>query len=134
MAADRVSSPLTKEVLPPHKANNGLGVMLVASLAMFFAVASSAFVLRARMVQSHCRAARAHTTTPAPVPREWVQSPQECGKGVKRVHRDGSWSMEYRPCPPSQNVFWLISAEVTADGIDARGDSSPPSIEVRRIR
>ena len=40
---------LSKEVLPPQKPQNGVGVMLVAAAAMFFAVASSALILRSRM-------------------------------------------------------------------------------------
>jgi|GEM_PF-5845063 len=47
---------LRKEVLPPQKPNNGIGVMLVAATAMFFAVASSAFILRARMAREGCPA------------------------------------------------------------------------------
>ena len=40
---------LRREVLYPQRQNTGVGVMLVASAAMFFAVASSAFILRAQM-------------------------------------------------------------------------------------
>lgn len=39
----------------PQRQNTGVGVMLVASAAMFFAVASSAFILRAKMpAPEHC--------------------------------------------------------------------------------
>jgi len=40
---------LQREVLYPQRRSTGVGVMLVASAAMFFAVASSAFILRAQM-------------------------------------------------------------------------------------
>lgn len=42
---------LRREVLNPTPHNTGVGVMLVASAAMFFAVASSAFVLRTQQKQ-----------------------------------------------------------------------------------
>ncbi len=67
MAIERSSRglpKLKKEVLPPQKPNNGIGVMLVAATAMFFAVASSAFILRARMAREGCPAMeRNHGTT-----------------------------------------------------------------------
>ncbi len=43
---------LRREVLYPQRQSTGVGVMLVASAAMFFAVASSAFILRAQMPMS----------------------------------------------------------------------------------
>ncbi len=46
---------LQREVLYPQRHNTGVGVMLVASAAMFFAVASSAFILRSQMpAGEHC--------------------------------------------------------------------------------
>lgn len=44
----------------------GLGVMLVASMAMFFAIAGSAFMLRARMVAERCPHAMPPTAVVAP--------------------------------------------------------------------
>ena len=52
---------LKREVLPPQKPHSGIGVIVVAATAMFFAVASSAFILRARMAQSYCTSHR-HAT------------------------------------------------------------------------
>ena len=73
--SDRQPIKLTKEVGPPEQRHNGVAVMLVASTAMFFAVAGSAFILRARMARE-CHSARravpamireASTRTPAQV-------------------------------------------------------------------
>jgi len=51
---DSPSEPtLRREVQPPLRQPTGLGVMLIAAAAMFFAVAGSAFVVRARMA-GHC--------------------------------------------------------------------------------
>src|SRR5690606_41688094 len=44
---------LRREVEAPQRQPTGLGVMLIASAAMFFAVAGSAFIVRARMA-GHC--------------------------------------------------------------------------------
>ncbi|MCP4446218.1 MAG: hypothetical protein GY811_12870 [Myxococcales bacterium] len=53
VGGDRVggdrAQQLRREVLYPQRQNTGIGVMLVASAAMFFAVASSAFILRSQM-------------------------------------------------------------------------------------
>lgn len=48
MESARTCSQLQREVLPPQKAEQGLGVLVLFSTAMFCAVLSSAFVLQAR--------------------------------------------------------------------------------------
>lgn len=74
---------LRKEVLPPQKPNNGIGVMLVAATAMFFAVASSAFILRARMAREGCPALQQrgattiHVHAPPPAAAEPVVIPAD---------------------------------------------------------
>ncbi|MBL4632229.1 MAG: hypothetical protein JKY56_00040 [Kofleriaceae bacterium] len=55
---------LRKEVLSPAPHNTGVGVMLVASAAMFFAVASSAFILRAQQGQCHSQSSVVQSYTP----------------------------------------------------------------------
>ena len=90
------SSELRKEVLPPQKQSSGLGVMVVAATAMFFAVASSAFILRARMAQSCCPA----RAMPAPIVIETTPATpsDDCGAAVVREHPDGSSTWYWEPC------------------------------------
>lgn len=94
---------LRREVQPPHRQPTGLGVMLIASAAMFFAVAGSAFVVRARMA-GHC-CDRAHSSAPAR-PRH-VQpivtgGGPPCGEAVYRPNPDGTVSVDFRLCPPAE--------------------------------
>lgn len=89
---------LTREVLPPQKQSSGLGVMVVAATAMFFAVASSAFILRARMARDCCS-----TTVPAPVvielePSSAPPSPTDCGAAVIKRGADGTETYYFEPC------------------------------------
>lgn len=77
--------------------------MLIASAAMFFAVAGSAFVVRARMA-GHC-CDRAHSSAPAR-PRH-VQpivtgGGPPCGEAVYRANPDGTVSVDFRLCPPAE--------------------------------
>lgn len=53
MESARTSIQLQREVLPPQTAEQGLGVLVLVSTAMFCAVLSSAFVLQARNAR-HC--------------------------------------------------------------------------------
>ena len=53
MESARTPTPLRREVLPPHKAEQGLGVLILVSSAMFCAILSSALVLQARNAR-HC--------------------------------------------------------------------------------
>jgi hypothetical protein len=48
------ASKLTREVELPRQRSNGAAVVLVAAMAMFTAVAASAFVVRVRMHSSAC--------------------------------------------------------------------------------
>jgi len=105
---------LKREVLPPQKQSSGLGVMVVAAAAMFFAVASSAFVLRARMARSHCDYVRTNTpiiiqmdtpsaandNMPTAVPRARVAPTDDgCGAPVVTHNADGTDSYSFTPCP-----------------------------------
>ena len=85
--------------------------MLVASAAMFFAVAGSAFILRARMATECCP--RAHTSPEAPsvvlqLPLvedgDDTDSPATtCGKAVYRNDPDGTVSVTFQPCSDAQS-------------------------------
>ncbi|HET6613679.1 MAG TPA: hypothetical protein VFG83_16885 [Kofleriaceae bacterium] len=61
---------LVREVELPPQPVSGLGIMVVASMAMLFAVVSSAFILRTRMSVEQCphhhmvNAAMDHTAAP----------------------------------------------------------------------
>jgi hypothetical protein len=119
------SSPtkLSKEVLPPQKPSSGVGVMLVAAAAMFFAVASSALILRTRMAGECCPAGAAHATpviVDVEVPAEPPAEP-ECGKAVYQRLLDGTISVTYRACP-----------EAEAPAV-APGPEPPPAPPVRGI-
>jgi hypothetical protein len=100
---------LRREVQPPHRQPTGLGVMLIASAAMFFAVAGSAFVVRARMA-GHC-CDRAHPSPhaqaqvrPAPMPAPMVGDTGDvpCGEAVYRTGADGTVLVDFRLCPPGE--------------------------------
>ncbi len=92
---------LRREVQPPHRQPTGLGVMLIASAAMFFAVAGSAFVVRARMA-GHC-CDRAHPSPHAQVrplaPIVTGADEAPCGEAVYRAGQDGSVLVDFRLCP-----------------------------------
>ena len=94
---------LTRQVLPPQRPTNGIGIMIVAATAMFFAVASSAFLLRARMAaDTGCpatyRAPVRATLTAAPPPRT-------CDKPVYKEVAPGHTVVSYS-CPPDLVYRW----------------------------
>lgn len=97
---------LRREVEVPQRQPSGLGVMLIASAAMFFAVAGSAFVVRARMA-GHCcdrehpssDQAPAAITRPA-APLENASEP--CGQAIYRTNPDGTVAVDFRLCPPEK--------------------------------
>jgi hypothetical protein len=91
------SVKLSREVLPPQKPQSGLGVMLVAAAAMFFAVASSAFVLRARMAQNCCPLQQVQ----APAAVDWNAriDRSDCGTPQYRTQPDGTIQVVYEKCP-----------------------------------
>jgi hypothetical protein len=97
---------LRREVQLPQRQPTGLGVMLIASAAMFFAVAGSAFVVRARMAGHWCD--RAHPAQHAPVrlhlpsPTTMIAAePSPCGQAVYRPGENGKTTVEFRLCPPA---------------------------------
>lgn len=61
---------LVREVELPPQPVSGFGIMVVASMAMLFAVVSSAFILRARMVADHCPHHHAVTTVQKAEPKD----------------------------------------------------------------
>ncbi len=101
---------LRREVLYPQRQNTGVGVMLVASAAMFFAVASSAFILRAQMPMSdQCpgNSARFNNHTPAieAVEVELVEFQevdetglQACDEPVYQENENGPSSIIFHLC------------------------------------
>ena len=92
---------LRREVQQPHRQPTGLGVMLIASAAMFFAVAGSAFVVRARMV-GHCcdRALSSSQAELRPATPLVTGGGAPCGQAVYRANPDGTVSVDFRLCPP----------------------------------
>jgi hypothetical protein len=94
---------LTREVLAPQHSHGGLGVMIVAAAAMFFAVASSAFILQARMSRHwrHRTPVRMSRPMAAPLPTPPVE---ECGRASFRDNPDGTISVYFNLCPTPDGV------------------------------
>lgn len=92
---DSNHATLRREVEQPLRQDAGLGVMLVASAAMFFAVTSSAFILRAQKPSDRCL----HRTRSQPVPT--THSAADCGEAVYQNNPDGTVSVEFELCPGS---------------------------------
>jgi len=96
---------LRREVQLPHRQPTGLGVMLIASAAMFFAVAGSAFVVRARMAGHCCDRARVAPQAPVRIPAisPAATRPAEppCGEAVYHPGPSGKMVVEFRLCPPA---------------------------------
>jgi hypothetical protein len=115
---------LRREVLRPQKANNGLGVMIVAATAMFFAVASSAFIVRARM---H-RACTHHHPPPQAVEvpaRSAVEPPvrprgsTDCpGYEVTGEYADGSKDIRFTKCDDSRPLRVPVSPSEADTPVD----------------
>jgi hypothetical protein len=141
--ADKTSQlELTKEVLAPQNPYSGLGVVIVASLAMFMAVASSALVLRARMARSCAINARSYQSE-LPAAVDWhamasssARGParaEACGVPEYRSNADGSVSVYFKVCTegdsrpagvPSLGSLRLAPAEPL--------DEQPRTVELRR--
>jgi len=104
---------LRREVLYPQKQNTGVGVMLVASAAMFFAVASSAFILRAQMPMQECpgdaqryEAVSVELIDSAEIPpRINVSNALEtCGDPIYQANPDGSVSVFFDLCSSDDTI------------------------------
>jgi hypothetical protein len=77
--------------------------MLIASAAMFFAVAGSAFVVRARMAGHCCDRAHAPSHVQVrPVTPLVTGGGAPCGEAVYRANPDGTVSVDFRLCPPER--------------------------------
>ena len=82
--------------------------MLVASAAMFFAVASSAFILRAQMPQSACPHASEQPLPMRAVPVELIGdeinsgSIETCGEPYYEENTDGTVSVFFDLCTPTK--------------------------------
>jgi hypothetical protein len=123
MASSESPLKLVKEVIPPQHPQSGLGVMMVAATAMFFAVASSAFILRARMSEC-CTAADIHAT---PLVIDLATEPvaatnDDCGGAVYEYNPDGSVaSVYFEVCPSAET---MVIGDI---------DDVMAAVEVRRI-
>ncbi len=96
---DRAPLKLKREVEPPQRTNSGMGVMVVACAAMFFAVAGSAFILRARIAQVEAVRAEARARAHQPP----VMAPATpmvvlCGSPQIVQQSDGSKIVVFRAC------------------------------------
>ena len=143
--ADKTSQlELTKEVLAPQNPYSGLGVVIVASLAMFMAVASSALVLRARMARSCAMSVRSYQSV-LPAAVDWhataprAQRAETCGVPEYRSNADGSVSVYFKVCTesdsrpagvPSLSNLRLAPVDAPADTLDEQ----PRTVELRRAR
>lgn len=80
--------------------------MLVASAAMFFAVASSAFILRAQMPQRGCTQGADQAMPMRAVPVELIDddsaagSIETCGEPYYEENADGTVSVFFDLCAP----------------------------------
>jgi hypothetical protein len=140
--ADKTSQlELTKEVLAPQNPYSGLGVVIVASLAMFMAVTSSALVLRARMARSCTMNARSYQSE-LPAAVDWHATPrpaqaENCGVPEYRSNADGSVSVYFKVCTENDrrpaSVPSLVDLRLAP--VDEAADSDRPrTVELRRAR
>jgi hypothetical protein len=115
---------LKREVEPPQRPNSGIGVLVVASAAMFFAVAGSAFILRARM--AHMRAHEPIHVVESPDIAPMAQPDVTCGEPTVHDNGDGTASVTYRPCAQTVRV-------ITEDGT-AVATPLPDDLKLRAPR
>lgn len=142
--ADKASQiQLTKEVLAPQNPYNGLGVVIVAAMAMFMAVSSSALVLRARMARSCAMSARAYQSElPAAVDWQGQAAAESCGVPEYQTNADGSVSVYFKVCTEIDRrpagVQSLRDLHLTAPAASSATDTAratrPIVVEVRPIR
>ncbi len=99
---DAKGAPLVREVLRPYRARSGVGVIVVAASAMFFAVGSSALIVHARMSSDNggCPA----RALPAAQSWQAAPSPDECGRASFVANEDGSETVYFRACEPAQTM------------------------------
>jgi hypothetical protein len=137
--ADKTSQiQLTKEVLAPQNPYNGLGVVIVAAMAMFMAVSSSALVLRARMARSCAMSARAYQSElPAAVDWQAQATAESCGVPEYKTNADGSVSVYFKVCTETDRrpagVQSLRDLHLSAPTIEAADTTRPIVVEVRPI-
>jgi hypothetical protein len=92
------SSPvLVKEVAPPLPRQSGLGVLVVASMAMLFAVSSAAFLVRARMDSAPCPRADSRAS-PADTGPAAAEPGAPCGEAAYVKHPDGTLTVTFDLC------------------------------------
>jgi hypothetical protein len=92
----RHAETLCREVEAPRRQPSGLGVMLLASTAMFFAVAGSAFILRSQMPPAPMPATIVTVDTIGPASDEIA--PDTTCQVRSPVAADGSQVIEFRVC------------------------------------
>jgi hypothetical protein len=106
---DGAPAKLTREVESPRRTGTGVGVLVVASAAMFFAIAGSAFVLRARMAHVAAHGAIEHAPATAPVVAP-AAAPVECGAPQIETLPDGRQVVLFEPCAKATAV--VVDGEV----------------------
>jgi len=110
---ERAPLKLKREVEPPQRTHNGMGVMVVACAAMFFAVAGSAFILRARM--AHVEAVRAEARARAQRPNVVAPAARvddSCGTYQSIQQADGTSLIVFRACGEQVNAGLPVQATV----------------------
>ncbi|WP_428261814.1 hypothetical protein [Haliangium sp.] len=139
MAHDSPPQQLTKEVLTPQTPYSGLGVVLVASLAMMMALASSAFVVSARM-SKRCPTRAVAPEVALPVAQDWSARPAPTQPAPALAPSEDACGPTYRALPG--NVIEVDFRVCPRHGEDGRLSldqlrlalpDAPEGIEVRRI-
>lgn len=116
--------------------------MVVAATAMFFAVASSAFILRARMANrchthsySSSSAVTPSSVVVEPTPSAQAAVPNEqCGKMVQSKDADGKSAIYFTVCPPG--VTATPTTEVSPQVAPTKAKKATPvtrGVEVRSV-
>ena len=90
--------------MPPP---SGLSVLIVASMAMLFAVASAAFLLRARMADESCPHLETRDSLVERAERAEPQRDARCGEAMYESNPDGSMSIYFDLCSTSQGTSLL---------------------------
>ncbi len=138
-SAERAPAPagLAREVLAPQSPYAGLGVILVSAMAMMMAMGSSVLVIGARMSQ-RCSSSAERAQLTLPVAQSWHTSGTRaasdqtpCGTPIYHSHHDGSISVHYRACDPSELGAVSPAQPERFDGA-ATGSAEPITVQLRR--
>lgn len=111
---------LVKEVQTPQRYDNGLGVLVVASAAVFIALLGSSMVLRAR--STPCSLAQRPVVAPSVAPvvpatpplQAGAASPAPCGEPVFHDASDGTLRIVYTVCSPAAALEAVLEPDQAA--------------------